>query len=73
MHKNDYTYVVYIICFMKMKDIIISLLILLIVIMIRGSYVSNSEVDRVPYYSLDFDSMEERIHPDEEIFMQAYL
>ena len=56
-----------------MKDILISLLILLVIMVIRGSYGIKDEVSRVPYYAMDFDSMEERVNPDEVIFSETYL
>ena len=56
-----------------MKDILISLLVLLVIIVVRGSYAYKSEIDRVPYYTLDFDTMEEQINPDEEIFFDYSL
>lgn len=57
-----------------MKDILISLLLLLVIIVIRGSYDNNKdEIDRVPYYHLTFNSMERKINPDEEIFFRTDL
>ena len=55
-----------------MKDILISLLLLLVIIVVRGSY-DKSEIDHVPQHTLTFESLEDNVNPDEEIFWTTDL
>lgn len=54
-----------------MKDIFISILILLVIIIVRASY-DKTEIDHVPYSTLTLETLEDKVDPD-DVFLKVDL